>query len=229
VLTTSAAHRDLLVIGVDADAGSMVEASRRAARATKRGGLPSALFVVAAAEALPAELNGRAAALTVHFPWGSLLRGLLDADPAIVGSIARVTRPGATVTMLLSVTERDRSIGRDWLDERTFAALAPRYAAHGLLLREVRPATVEEVSQSHSSWAKRLGAGISRPVWFVRFERTGAAHGLAAGQEGRRVRIRLPTSSTLTVRLGKMTVVEPCSSTMAGPSRVSPAPSRARP
>jgi 16S rRNA (adenine(1408)-N(1))-methyltransferase len=153
----------------------MIDASRRATRATKRGnkcasrGLPNALFVVAAADAL-----------TVHFPWGSLLRGLLDADPAIVAGIARVTRPGATVTLLLSVTERDRAIGSVSLDERRFAELAPHYAAHGLLLHEVRRATVEEVTHAHSSWAKRLGAGVSRPVWFVRFHRAGTASCMAS-------------------------------------------------
>ena len=175
MLATAAARPDLLVIGVDADADSMIEASRRAARATKRGSLSNALFVIAAADALPSELDGRADALTVHFPWGSLLRGLLDADPAIVAGLARVTRPGATVTLLLSVTERDRSIGPVSLDERWFAALAAGYAAHGLLLREARPATVEQVTHAHSSWAKRLRAGISRPVWFVRFDRAGTA------------------------------------------------------
>jgi 16S rRNA (adenine(1408)-N(1))-methyltransferase len=175
-LATAAAQADVLVVGVDADAGSMAEASRRAARATKRGALPSALFVVAAAEALPAELNGLADALTVQFPWGSLLRGLLDADPAIVGGIARLTKSGATVTLLLSVTERDRAtIGRVSVDEGTFRALAPGYAAHGLILREARPATGDEVRRSHSTWAKRLGAGSKRPTWLVRFERVDAA------------------------------------------------------
>jgi 16S rRNA (adenine(1408)-N(1))-methyltransferase len=186
VLATAAANPDILVIGVDADAGSMVEASRRAARATRRGntcasrGLPNAMFVVAAAEALPAELDGRADALTVHFPWGSLLRGLLEADPAILAGMARVARPGATVTLLLSVTERDRAIGPVALDERRFAALAPRYAAHGLRLREAQRATVEQVTRSHSSWAKRLGAATSRPAWFVRFDRAGPASCTAA-------------------------------------------------
>lgn len=175
MLATAAAHPDLLVIGVDAAVGSMVEASRRAARATKRGGLPNALFVVAAANALPAELDGLADALTAYFPWGSLLRGLLDADPAIVAGMARVTRPGATATLLLSVTERDRPIDPISLDERRFAALAPGYAAHGLLLREARLATVSEVARSHSTWAKRLKAGISRPVWLARFHRVSMA------------------------------------------------------
>ena len=178
VLAMAADQPDALVIGVDANADSMIEASRRAARPARKGGLPNARFVVAAAEALPTELSGCVDALTVHFPWGSLLRGLLDVDPAIVARMARVTRPGATVTLLLSVTERDRSIGPVALDDRTFTALAPRYAAHGLLLREIRPATVEEVTQSHSSWAKRLGAGTSRPVWLARFDRAGAASGI---------------------------------------------------
>ena len=160
------------MIGVDAAADSMAEASRRAARATKRGALPSVLFVVAAAEALPSELDGRADELTVQFPWGSLMRGLLDADPAIVGGIARVTRPGATVTLLLSVTERDReTIGRDSIDVSTFQAIAPAYAAHDLVLREARPATADEIKRSHSTWAKRLAAGSKRPVWLARFER----------------------------------------------------------
>ena len=176
VLATAAAQPDVLVIGVDADGGSMAEASRRAARATKRGMLPRALFVVAAAEALPAELNGLADALTVQFPWGSLLRGLLEADPSIIGGIARVARPGATATLLLSVTERDRAtIGRDSVDEGTFRALAPGYAAHGLHLCEARPATAEEIGRSHSTWAKQLGAGSKRPAWLVRFERVDAA------------------------------------------------------
>ena len=172
VLAMAAARPDVLAIGVDADAGSMAEASRRAARATKRGALPRALFVVAAAEALPAELNGLADMLTVQFPWGSLLRGLLEVDPSIVSGIARLLKPGAVATLLLSVTERDRAtIGRDSVDEGTFWALAPRYAAHDLLLREVRPATAEEIARSHSTWAKRLGAGSRRPAWLVRFER----------------------------------------------------------
>jgi len=171
-LATAAARPDVLAIGVDADAGSMAEASGRAARATKRGALPRALFVVAAAEALPAELDGLADMLTVQFPWGSLLRGLLEADPSIVSGIARLLKPGAVATLLLSVTERDRAaIGRDSVDEGTFWALAPRYAMHDVLLCEVRPATAEEIVGSHSTWAKRLGAGSRRPAWLVRFER----------------------------------------------------------
>jgi 16S rRNA (adenine(1408)-N(1))-methyltransferase len=174
VLASAAAHPDLLVIGVDAAASSMLSASRRAARPTKRGGLPNALFVVAAAEALPSELEGCADALTVQFPWGSLLRGLLEADSAILAGLARVTKPGARVKLLLSVIERDQAVGRCSLDEASFASLAPRYVEHGLLLRKARLASAEQVAQAHSTWGKRLGAGGGRPAWAVQFDRVGA-------------------------------------------------------
>jgi 16S rRNA (adenine(1408)-N(1))-methyltransferase len=169
VLATAAARPDTLVIGVDADARSMAEASQRAARGAKKGGWENALFVVAAAESLPAELNGIASAMTVHFPWGSLLRGLLAAEPAILGGIVRVCCPGATVTVLLSVTERDHVPGMHSFGAEAIDNLACRYAARGLIRTEARLATPEDVAASHSTWAKRLAAGVRRPVWLLRF------------------------------------------------------------
>src|SRR5690242_7816867 len=98
-------------MGIDADAAAMADASRRAARPARKGGLPNALFVVAGAEALPCELTGLASTLTVQFPWGSLLRGLLQAEASILDGIVRVCRPGAGVSLLLSVAERDHITG----------------------------------------------------------------------------------------------------------------------
>ena len=57
MLAAAAAQPDRLVVGVDANAAGMATASRRAAARPARGGLPNALFVLAAAEALPAELE----------------------------------------------------------------------------------------------------------------------------------------------------------------------------
>ena len=125
MLTAAAAEPDTLVVGVDANAAAMAEASRRAARRPDRGGLANALFVVAAAEALPAGLDGLADRVTVHFPWGSLLRGLLAADPAVLGGLARVLRPGATLSMLVSATDRDRSARVTPIREPDLAAPDP--------------------------------------------------------------------------------------------------------
>jgi 16S rRNA (adenine(1408)-N(1))-methyltransferase len=168
VLATAAAQPDRLVVGVDANAAAMMTASRRAAARPARGGLPNALFVMAAAEALPAELDGVADLVTVHFPWGSLLRGLLDADPATMTSLTRVLRPGATLALLVSSTVRDRGAGVPPIQAGTLHALAEAYATWGLAVTHMRPATSADVADAHSSWGKRLGAGIRRPAWLLR-------------------------------------------------------------
>jgi 16S rRNA (adenine(1408)-N(1))-methyltransferase len=168
VVATAAAQPDRLVVGVDANAAGMSTASRRAAVKPSRGGLPNALFVVAAAEAMPAELDGVADLVTVHFPWGSLLRGLLGADPAIMTGLTRVMCPGATLSLLLSSTDRDRGAGVAPLQEPVLRALAAAYADWGLAVTEARPATAADVAAAHSTWGKRLGAGARRPAWLLR-------------------------------------------------------------
>jgi 16S rRNA (adenine(1408)-N(1))-methyltransferase len=168
VLAAAAAQRDRLVVGVDANTAGMMTASRQAAAKPSRGGLPNALFVVAAAEALPAELDGLADLVTVHFPWGSLLRGLLGADPATMTGLTRVLRPGATLQMLLSSTARDRGAGVEPIQAATLPALVDSYATWGLAVTAPRPATVADVAAAHSTWGKRLGAGTRRPAWLLR-------------------------------------------------------------
>ena len=164
MLAAAAAEPDRLVVGVDASAAAMAEASRRAARRPERGGLPNALFVVAAAEALPAELDGLADLVTVHFPWGSLLRGLLAADPAVLDGLAGMLRPGATLSMLVSSTARDSCAGVGPIDQRSLAGLTGAYHRHGLAVTRARPATPEDVAASRSTWGKRLGpAPAARP------------------------------------------------------------------
>jgi len=117
--------------------------------------------VAAPAEALPPELDGLAGLVTVHFPWGSLLRGLLAADPAILAGLVRVMRPGAGLSVLLSATDRDRGAGAGPAGEATLAALAAPYGRH------VRPATPADVAASRSTWGRRLGAGARRPAWLL--------------------------------------------------------------
>ena len=164
VLAKAARQPETLVIGVDASASAMADASRRASRGRKA--LPNALFAVAAAERSPAALHALAGSLTVHFPWGSLLRGLLGEDDAVLAGVARLMAPGAAGTVLLSVMPRD---GMPPLPPS--GMLGSAYARHGLDLLEMRPASPEEVAASGSTWAKRLRAGRDRPVTLLRLRR----------------------------------------------------------
>src|SRR5262245_58711732 len=54
-----------------------IDACRENLRASSLKARPNVLYLIAAAELLPAELMGVARRITINFPWGSLLDGLL--------------------------------------------------------------------------------------------------------------------------------------------------------
>ena len=154
------------MIGIDASAAGMAEASLRAARSERKGGLPNALFVVAAAERPPEELRAIAAETTILFPWGSLLRGVLALDDACAAArgIAGLVAPGGVVWALISIDPRDR-LAVPPLEPAAREALAARWLRHGLGLTVFAPATTAEIDATNSSWARRLAAGRDRTVW----------------------------------------------------------------
>ena len=176
VLAAAAADPLALIIGIDADAASMAESSRRAARPARKGGRPNALFLAAGVEALDPVLDGCADLVTVTLPWGSLLRGALGLDEAAAFAIARVAKPCGLVEMLVSVTPRDGIPSVPCLDERAIAGFAARYAELGHCMVEARPAKGDEIAASGSTWAKRLLAtGSDRDVWRLALRRMNPA------------------------------------------------------
>lgn len=157
------------MIGIDASAAAMAETSRRASRR----GPTNALFLAEGAERLAdSPLAGRADLLTITFPWGSLLRGLVGLDLATLAGAAALLRPGGRLEVLASVVPSDRVPGLDCLEEGAVTAIRAAWHATGLALTSMRPATPAEIVASGSSWAGRLQAGAyrsrgaePRPVW----------------------------------------------------------------
>ncbi len=185
VLARAAAEPRSLVIGIDANAASMAEASRRAARAAAKGGLANAVFAVAAAEAPPAELCGIADVITVVLPWGSLLRGVLGRDEAVMAGIADLLRPCGRVEALVAPSDRD---GIAWPVARREASrlrrsdtdgLEAAWARHGLALAAVEAVTPDDLDATPSTWARRLrlgsGADGGRAAWRLILTKDGAA------------------------------------------------------
>ena len=190
MLARAAVEPSTLVLGVDASPAGFVEASRRAARPPRRGGLANVAFVVAAAEDPPAELLGCADALTIAFPWGSLLRGALALDEAAAAGISALLAPGATAAVVLAPARRDGLVdlptATDLLDPHGEAAceLRERWHRHGLTVDALRAATPAEVDATHSTWARRLRAGrdADRPV--ARFDLRRPSTGIVVATTG---------------------------------------------
>lgn len=163
VLARAAAEPASLVIGVDAAAGGMAESSRRAAR---RGPANAIFLAAGAASLVDTPLAGRVDLVTVTFPWGSLLRGVLGLEPAVLAAVAALVARGGRVEVLVSVVPSDRVDGVDALDAGWEPAVRCAWAGVGLELVSMRPTTAAEIAASRSSWARRLDPSRgARPVW----------------------------------------------------------------
>ncbi len=158
IVARARAEPATLGIGLDASAAAMAEASRRAARSVRKGGLPNARFVVASAERPPSELAGLADLVTVTLPWGSLLDGMLGRSEAVARGVASLVAAGGSVEALVSAIARD---SRDLppLDASCRARIAEAWAAAGLELESFRPAGDGELAATPSTWARRLRIG----------------------------------------------------------------------
>ena len=113
---------------------------------------------MASIEDAPCELDGAADRITISFPWGSLLRGIVRAEPAVLGPLARLAKPGARIDVLLSIESRDGGSGLCPDDLTGIASRAEAFARCGLVIERLGIANEDEIAASGSSWAKRLGA-----------------------------------------------------------------------
>jgi len=162
-----------LYIGVDPNADALSEYAFRAARKPARGGVGNVSFIVAAVEQLPLELRGLAQLVRVNFPWGSLLRALLEPDVAILHRVAALAAPGGRFEIVFSYNpEHDTgAFAGDplpALDEaRISNVLAPAYHGAGLDLTEQRRLTQDQALEIPSTWGRRLLHARPREVYFV--------------------------------------------------------------
>jgi 16S rRNA (adenine(1408)-N(1))-methyltransferase len=160
---------DWFVVGLDPVADAMRESSTRAGRKPARGGLANVLYVVATVESVPAVLRGRADEVHVVLPWGRLMSGLLVADPAVVGGVAGLGRPGAAVSVVLNGEVWGDPVpveARD-LPEPTVAlvedVLAPAWERLGLRVSAARWLAADEVAALATTWARKLSHGRPHP------------------------------------------------------------------
>ena len=135
-------------LGVDACRENLREASRKAS--------PNTLYVIANALTLPGELGGMASKVTINFPWGSLIMGLLDGEPMLLEGLHAIARPGATLEIRLNagaLTEAGHTL------ESGGVRMRQALAEGGFDVHELVRLDARELRQCHTSWAKRLAYG----------------------------------------------------------------------
>ncbi len=150
------------VIGVDPVRENLRELSAKAARKPARGGLSNVLYVVASIEQVPPELRGIAGEIYVTLPWGSLMRGIILAEAAVLEGLASLAKDGAALHIVLNTRIFDDPVPLDVRDlpevtpEYVRDVLAPAYARQGIEIRGVRFMDADEVAAISTTWAKRL-------------------------------------------------------------------------
>ena len=164
---------DWLCVGVDADRRAMAALAAKSLRKPSRGGLGNVLFVAAAAESLPEDLDGLADRVCVNLPWGSLLRGVALGEPAILRGLRRVASEGAVVEFLLTYSEKYepavmRDLGLPPISVRQIREdLAPRYAEAGLRIDAARALSNECVRRLPLAWGKGLTRKRARDFFHI--------------------------------------------------------------
>ncbi len=160
-------------IGIDANVQPLEKISEKIHRKPAKGGLPNVLFVQAAVEALPSELDGVADEVHIHFPWGSLLKAVATGDQTVLGHLRRICAPGALLEVVMGLDpERDQTeiaaLGLEPLTSEYFVqVLLPRYEANGFNIREngiLAPAAWPELN---TTWARRLRGGAGRKLTYL--------------------------------------------------------------
>ena len=174
VYKTARRNRDRFYIGIDASPRPLAKISERIHRRPEKGGLSNVLFIQAAIEDLPSELDGAGDEVHVHFPWGSLLRAVAAGEEVPLRNIRRICAPDALLEVVIALdVERDRSeIKRLGLDPLTSefleSVLAPRYRAAGFEVSERGVLSSSDWSKVHTSWSGRLKGHRGRlPVYII--------------------------------------------------------------
>lgn len=161
VRTVARAEPATLVVGLDAAPDAMQKASARAAAKPARGGLPNALFVRAAVETLPPELDG-VTEVHVLMPWGSLLRALVAPDAGVLRSIAAACRPEATFLITLNLHAWRPPVPEvgDTSEPapESIGPLVEAYADAGWTIESADYLDGDQIGALGTSWTKRLGA-----------------------------------------------------------------------
>ena len=110
VYNSARANPKKFYIGIDANTKPLEKISMKATRKPAKGGLPNVLFVQAAVENLPVELNETADEIHIHFPWGSLLRAVVLGDETVLASLRRICAPECLIEIIVGIAEeRDKS------------------------------------------------------------------------------------------------------------------------
>ena len=148
VRTLAGEHPGWFVIGMDSCRENLREHSQVK--------LPNLLFIIASAQELPDELNGLISHITINFPWGSLLKSLLESDPKLMRGLESISRPVSSLELRLNsgaLAEAGTTLEAG--TEKVYSNLCQS----GWQVKAPVAMDAQVLRRFPSTWAKRLAFG----------------------------------------------------------------------
>lgn len=136
------------VIGVDSCRENLHEYSRV--------GLPNLLYVIANAQSLPHELSRLFSHVTINFPWGSLLQGLLASDSRLLCGLESTLGSGTQLEVRLNGGALSEA-GWDLANGTERVCQSLTYAGWYICSQKKMDTAI--LRKFPSTWAKRLAFG----------------------------------------------------------------------
>lgn len=140
--------------------GIGVDTCRENLRSASRQAPPNVQYLIADARALPSSLTNVAAQISINFPWGSLLQGLLAGDAGLLTGLAALAQPGATLDIWLNAGAL--AVASSSLDVAG-PEVQHGLRAHGFVVKPPRVCDAQVLRTYPTTWAKRLAFG--RDPW----------------------------------------------------------------
>lgn len=158
------ARRDpgTFVMGIDACRENLRRASRLAP--------DNALFSIANLLSPPPELGDLVTHISINFPWGSLLAGLVHADPGLLEGLAAMSSSGAPIECYLNAG----ALAEEGYELAEGAAQA-RWALNAAGFKIGTPCLLDAAALRAvpSTWAKRLAFGRDPRAVYLTGRRSG--------------------------------------------------------
>ena len=157
VQNTAQSKPQTFVIGLDACRENLHKVSQRAPM--------NSLFVIANARNMPSELYGLATHITINFPWGSLLEGLVNSDVSLLAGLMAIAQPKTELEIRLNGGALATA---GWELEAGAERVQQVLAGNGFAMRSARMLTANDLQSCATTWAKRLAFGRDPRAMYLR-------------------------------------------------------------
>ena len=149
-------HPTTFFIGVDACRENLARVAGRAGSNT--------LYLIASAENLPLELAGLADHISINFPWGSLLKGLLEPQSKVWANLPQLAARGASLEIRLNLSAIEQA---GWEGQAGCQQVQSELVVNGFRLETSGQLDRQTLKTFPSNWAKRLGTSPQvQAYWF---------------------------------------------------------------